>query len=514
MAKTKLEIDGMSCQHCVKTVTEALTSLEGVQRVKVNLRKGEAVVHFDASRITDTNLAAAITEVGFEAVTKTEPLSLRLIGGILITLLSITGCSDIPYIGSMLTTEDVDRYITIGEDSACLLNGHESVCITLIPETEDDSRPVIHIHPREIIYVFYYEGVQVMRAERVTDTTEIMEQVRGPGEDDQPPDAGGTQQPDDGDDGIFFGEDTTGGNGGGTQQPGDDDTPRSDGGDDGTQKPGDGTQQPGDGSTPRSDGGNGEIQQPLPPPPPPPPPSDGGNQNGDQNGGNQNGGNNQDGGNGEIQQPPPPPPPPPPPSDGGNQNGDQNGGNQNGGNNQDGGNQDSGNQDGGNQNGGNNQDGGNNQNGNQNGGNNNVGDSDLSTHYSYTNMDPIEGNGWLVQIYYPENYTGPRGLEEDPKGYGFTISLDPGAEITQFSQTIGPCFDYDYDGNHDRPCNTVIEPGNPSTYSVQIGIETMKTTISITVNWKSPYSHLTRTYTLNAAFNITGNSPHHTAQED
>jgi copper ion binding protein len=68
MAKTKLKIGGMSCQHCVKTVTDALTELPGVQRAKVNLRKGEAVVHFDESRVSTTNLTEAITAAGFETL--------------------------------------------------------------------------------------------------------------------------------------------------------------------------------------------------------------------------------------------------------------------------------------------------------------------------------------------------------------------------------------------------------------------------------------------------------------
>ena len=68
MKKTKLKINGMSCQHCVKTVTDALTGLEGVQRAKVNLRKGEAVVHFNELEITTTNLREAITEAGFETL--------------------------------------------------------------------------------------------------------------------------------------------------------------------------------------------------------------------------------------------------------------------------------------------------------------------------------------------------------------------------------------------------------------------------------------------------------------
>lgn len=68
MEKTKLKIGGMSCEHCVKTVTNALTELPGVRRAKVNLRKAEAVVHFDASRITTANLTEAITASGFEVL--------------------------------------------------------------------------------------------------------------------------------------------------------------------------------------------------------------------------------------------------------------------------------------------------------------------------------------------------------------------------------------------------------------------------------------------------------------
>ena len=125
MGKIELKISDMSCQHCVKTVTDALTALEGVQRAKVNLRKGEAVVHFDTSRLTTADLTEAITKAGFEAVKKTEPLSLKSIGGILILLLSIIGCSDMPYTGSMLTVDDVDRYIVSSEKGrVCLQNGN------------------------------------------------------------------------------------------------------------------------------------------------------------------------------------------------------------------------------------------------------------------------------------------------------------------------------------------------------------------------------------------------------
>ena len=68
MKKIKLKINGMSCQHCVKTVTDALTEVVGVQRAKVNLRKGEAVVRFDETRTATTVLKSAITEAGFEVL--------------------------------------------------------------------------------------------------------------------------------------------------------------------------------------------------------------------------------------------------------------------------------------------------------------------------------------------------------------------------------------------------------------------------------------------------------------
>jgi copper chaperone len=37
-----VKIKGMSCQHCVMAVTKALSGIEGIRNVKVNLEKGEA----------------------------------------------------------------------------------------------------------------------------------------------------------------------------------------------------------------------------------------------------------------------------------------------------------------------------------------------------------------------------------------------------------------------------------------------------------------------------------------
>ncbi|MDE0682986.1 MAG: heavy metal-associated domain-containing protein, partial [Candidatus Poribacteria bacterium] len=164
-------------------VTDVLTELEGVQRAKVNLRKGEAIVHFDASRTTISNLTEAITDAGFEAVAKTTPLSLKSIGTILIVLFSLIGCTDVPYTGPMLTVDHVDRYLnSLGEDTICLQDGFDSICIKVVPGKSGDANdiiPIVHVHPTSLIYMFYYESKPILRAERVMDTTQITQELTG-----------------------------------------------------------------------------------------------------------------------------------------------------------------------------------------------------------------------------------------------------------------------------------------------------------------------------------------------
>jgi copper chaperone CopZ len=42
--KKVLSVSGMSCSHCAAHVEESLLKVPGVKKVKVNLKKGEAVV--------------------------------------------------------------------------------------------------------------------------------------------------------------------------------------------------------------------------------------------------------------------------------------------------------------------------------------------------------------------------------------------------------------------------------------------------------------------------------------
>ncbi len=95
--------------------------------------------------------------------------------GILIALFSITGCSEMPYIGAVLTDHEVDRYLVSTDGRAvCFQDDLNSTCIRLTPDAGNGvsviDGPGIHIYPQRRVYVFYHEGNPILRAERATIT--------------------------------------------------------------------------------------------------------------------------------------------------------------------------------------------------------------------------------------------------------------------------------------------------------------------------------------------------------
>ena len=67
METTTIKVDGMSCGGCVKSVTGVLTALDGVARAEVSLEQKQAVVEFDAGKVTRDQLKAVIEDAGFDA---------------------------------------------------------------------------------------------------------------------------------------------------------------------------------------------------------------------------------------------------------------------------------------------------------------------------------------------------------------------------------------------------------------------------------------------------------------
>jgi copper chaperone len=67
MATTTLNIQGMTCGGCVKSVTNALQREDGVDKVEVVLDKGTATVSYDPALTSPEQLVSAVDDIGFEA---------------------------------------------------------------------------------------------------------------------------------------------------------------------------------------------------------------------------------------------------------------------------------------------------------------------------------------------------------------------------------------------------------------------------------------------------------------
>ncbi|MGB8406183.1 MAG: cation transporter [Mycobacterium sp.] len=60
-----LEVQGMSCGHCVSAITAAVEPLAGVTAVEVDLKAGTVRVDGEPDRAT---VAAAIEDAGYDVV--------------------------------------------------------------------------------------------------------------------------------------------------------------------------------------------------------------------------------------------------------------------------------------------------------------------------------------------------------------------------------------------------------------------------------------------------------------
>ena len=66
MAQQSLTVEGMTCQHCVKTITDALNGQSGVYKVAVHLDKREVKIEYDEEITTLKQISRRIVDLGFE----------------------------------------------------------------------------------------------------------------------------------------------------------------------------------------------------------------------------------------------------------------------------------------------------------------------------------------------------------------------------------------------------------------------------------------------------------------
>ncbi len=68
MTQSVLNVEGMSCSHCVNAVTKAVTALEGVSGVNVDLEGKKVTVDYEEGQVSLDSIKDAIEEQGYDVV--------------------------------------------------------------------------------------------------------------------------------------------------------------------------------------------------------------------------------------------------------------------------------------------------------------------------------------------------------------------------------------------------------------------------------------------------------------
>ncbi|AAS45031.1 MULTISPECIES: copper chaperone CopZ [Bacillus] len=63
-----LNVQGMTCNHCKMSVTNALTELEGVQNVEVHLQEGTVNVEYDDTKVDVEKMKEVIEDQGYDVI--------------------------------------------------------------------------------------------------------------------------------------------------------------------------------------------------------------------------------------------------------------------------------------------------------------------------------------------------------------------------------------------------------------------------------------------------------------
>ena len=66
--KETLKVEGMTCQHCEKSVHDALANLTGVKKVDIDLDSGQVDVDFDEAVVSVDALKETVDSQGYDVV--------------------------------------------------------------------------------------------------------------------------------------------------------------------------------------------------------------------------------------------------------------------------------------------------------------------------------------------------------------------------------------------------------------------------------------------------------------
>lgn len=66
MENITINVQGMSCGHCVSAIEESVGELSGVNQVDVKLNKAQVVVSFNESQVSLNTIKETIEEQGYD----------------------------------------------------------------------------------------------------------------------------------------------------------------------------------------------------------------------------------------------------------------------------------------------------------------------------------------------------------------------------------------------------------------------------------------------------------------
>ncbi len=63
-----LDVNGMSCSHCVHAVKKSVGELNGVDNVSVDLENKKVMVEYNSDKVTIEKIKEAIIDQGYDVV--------------------------------------------------------------------------------------------------------------------------------------------------------------------------------------------------------------------------------------------------------------------------------------------------------------------------------------------------------------------------------------------------------------------------------------------------------------
>src|SRR3954453_21865276 len=68
-----IPVKGMTCNSCVTSITNTLTTLPGISKVNVSLENEEATISYDSSKLSKSKIIETIENCGYEVGSSVKP---------------------------------------------------------------------------------------------------------------------------------------------------------------------------------------------------------------------------------------------------------------------------------------------------------------------------------------------------------------------------------------------------------------------------------------------------------